>query len=567
MKNTEIAQIFYKISDLLQLKGIDWTPRAYRNAAESIEMLSEDIDELYKKKQLNKIQGVGKSLEEKIIEYLETGKIETYERLKKEIPVDFDSLSRIPYLGPKKIKVLYEELNIKNLKDLEKAVKNKKIRNLKGFGEKTEEEILTGIEMLSKIKGRQLLGYVLPIANEIKQELKKDKSIKQIELVGSLRRMKETIGDIDILVVSDKPKQVIDNFTSLKYVNKIQSKGKLKTTVFLDIGIDCDLRVFNKDQFGAAMMYFTGSKQHNIQLRKIAMKKKLKLNEYGLFKDDIYIAGKTEEEVYKKLNLQYVPPEMRENEGEIELAKNNNLPKLISKVYGDLQMHSTWSDGAYSIKDMAKAAKQLGHKYILITDHSLADLVIAQGLKESDFKKQAKEIDKVNKELNGIIVLKGVEANIKKDGNIDVPNKILKELDIVLGAIHSNFKMPKKEMTNRIMKAMENEHVDIIAHPTGRVIGKRNGFDLELDNIFEKAKQTNTILEIDCFANRMDLNYENIKRAIKNKVKLSIGTDSHSIEHLKFIELGLGTARRGWAQDKDIINSAKNIKELKKRLK
>ncbi|MFA5381744.1 MAG: DNA polymerase/3'-5' exonuclease PolX [Candidatus Micrarchaeia archaeon] len=567
MKNQEIANIFYKIADLLELKGVDWSPRAYRNAATSIEMLQEDIEILYKEKRLDSISGVGKSTKEKIIEYLETGKIGTYERLKKEIPVDFDSLKRIPSLGPKKIKILYEKLNITNLNELEKAVKNNKIKELDGFGEKSEEEILNGIQMLSRIKGRQLLGYVLPIANEIKSELKKEKSIKQIELVGSLRRMKETIGDIDILVVSDNPQKAMDKFTSLKYIEKIKSKGKLKSTAFLNIGIDCDFRIFNENEFGSAMMYFTGSKEHNIALRRIAMKNKLKLNEYGLFKDKKQEAGKTEKEVYSKLNLQYVPPELRENNGEIELAEKNKIPNLISKVYGDLQMHSTWSDGSNSIKEMALAAKKLGHKYILITDHSLADLVIAQGLKEIDFEKQAKEIDKVNKEVNGITVLKGVEANIRKDGSIDVPDNILKELDIVLGAVHSNFKMSEKDMTKRIMNAMENENVDIIAHPTGRVIGKRDGYNLNLDEIFEKAKQTNTTLEIDCYMDRLDLSADNIRRAIQKGVQLSIGTDSHSIDHLRFIELGIGTARKGWAQDKDIINSAKTVKDLIKKIK
>ncbi len=567
MKNREIARIFYEIADLLDLKGISWSPRAYRNAAQAIESLSEDIEVLYNKDKLENIPGVGKSIKEKIIEFIETGKIETHNKLKKEIPIEYYNLRKIPSLGPKKIKHLYEELNIKNLTDLEKAVKSKKIRKLDGFGEKSEEEILSGLQMLSRIKGRQLLGYVLPIANEIKQELKKDKTITQIEVVGSLRRMKETIGDIDILVVSNKPKQVMDKFTSLKYVEKIKSKGKTKSTVFLDIGIDCDLRIFNAEEFGAAMMYFTGSKEHNIALRRIAIKNKLKLNEYGLFKDKKSIVSKTEKDIYSKLNLQFVPPEMRENKGEVELAQKNKIPNLISKVYGDLQMHSKWSDGAYTIEEMAKAAKKLGHEYILITDHSLADLAIAQGLKESDFKKQAKEIDKLNKELSGITVLKGVEANIKKDGSVDVPNKILKELDIVLGAVHSNFKMPKDKMTERIMKAMENEHVDIIAHPTGRVIGKRNGYEVELDRIFEKAKQTDTILEIDCYANRLDLNADNVTRAIQQGVKLSIGTDAHSIDHLRFIELGIGTARRGWAQDKDIINTAKTVKDLKRKLK
>lgn len=572
MKNKEIARMLYEIADVLEVQEVQWKPRAYRKAARSIESLGEDIEEIYKKgkkEALENIPGVGVSIAEKIEEYLKTGKMRYYNTLKKKLPVDFDTLTRIPGLGPKKVKILYKKLGIRNIKDLEKAAKKGKIKGLEGFGEKSEQEILSGLGMLAKIKGRQLLGYMLPVAEQIRDELKKDKAVEQIELVGSLRRMKETIGDIDILVVSKHPKSVMDAFTSLKQVDKVIAKGESKSTIFLDAGVDCDLRVFKKEQFGAAMMYFTGSKAHNISLRKIVMKKGWKLNEYGLFKGKTQIAGKTEEDIYKKLGMQFIHPEMREDKGEIELAIKKKLPKLIgyNDVYGDLQMHSKWSDGANSIKEMAQAAKKLGHKYIAITDHSLSDLAIAHGLKESDFKKRAKEITETNKTVSGITVLQGVEANIRKDGSVDVPNKILKELDIVLAAVHSNFKMPKEKMTKRIMKAIDNEYVDILSHPTGRMIGKREPYQLDMGAVLDKAKETNTILEINAFPERLDLSPDYVREAVKRNIKISIGTDAHSTEHLKFIRYGIGTARRGWAEKKDIINTAKTVNELKKKLK
>ena len=572
MKNKEIARMLYEIADILEVQEVQWKPRAYRKAARSIESLGEDIEEIYKKgkkEALENIPGVGVSIAEKIEEYLKTGKRRYYNTLKKKLPVDFDTLTRIPGLGPKKVKILYKKLGIRNIKDLEKAAKKGKIKGLEGFGEKSEQEILSGLGMLAKIKGRQLLGYMLPVAEQIRDELKKNKAVEQIELVGSLRRMKETIGDIDILVVSKHPKSVMDAFTSLKQVDKVIAKGESKSTIFLDAGVDCDLRVFKKEQFGAAMMYFTGSKAHNISLRKIVMKKGWKLNEYGLFRGKTQIAGKTEEDMYKKLGMQFIHPEMREDKGEIELAIKKKLPKLIgyNDVYGDLQMHSKWSDGANSIKEMAQAAKKLGHKYIAITDHSLSDLAIAHGLKESDFKKQAKEITETNKTVSGITVLQGVEANIRKDGSVDVPNKILKELDIVLAAVHSNFKMPKEKMTKRIMKAIDNEYVDILSHPTGRMIGKREPYQLDMGAVLDKAKETNTILEINAFPERLDLSPEHVREAVKRNIKISIGTDAHSTEHLKFIRYGIGTARRGWAEKKDIINTAKTVNELKKKLK
>ena len=369
--------------------------------------------------------------------------------------------------------------------------------------------------------------------------------------------MKETVGDIDILVLTDSPRKVIDFFVNLPEVESRIVKGPKKATVFLKIGIDCDLRVFDKENYGAGMLYFTGSKQHNIQLRKIAISKGYKLNEYGLFsrKTKKIIASKTEEEMYKALGMDYIPPEMRENEGEVELAIKHKIPKLIDykDVKGDLHLHSNWSDGSNTIRAIAKKAKEMGYSYICITDHSAKALPVTGGMKESDFKKQRREIDSVR--IDGLKIFQGVEANIMPDGSIDLSNKVLSELDFVIAGIHSRFKMSRKDMTKRLITAIENEHVDIIAHPTGRLIGEREAYDLDFDEVLHAAKENKTILEITAFPNRLDLSSYYIRKAVSRGVKLSIGTDSHSIEQMWHMRLGIGTARRGWARKSDIINT------------
>ncbi|HDN95680.1 MAG TPA: DNA polymerase/3'-5' exonuclease PolX [Thermoplasmatales archaeon] len=563
MKNQEIAKILYEIADLLEIEGVEFKPRAYRRAAQNIESLSVDIEELYKKGQLDKIPGVGKSIAEKIKEYLETGKVRKLEELRKKIPVDIESLSAVEGLGPRMIKTLYEKLGVKNLDDLERVCKERRLRRLKGFGEKLERKILENIQLVKqRQQQRFLLGFVLPEANAIVEELKP--YVKKISLAGSIRRRKETIGDVDILAVADEPEYVMDLFTGMKRVEKVLAKGKTKSSVRLYGGIQVDLRIVEEESFGSALQYFTGSKEHNIEVRKIAIKHGYKLNEYGLFKGEKKIAGKDEEEVYKALGMQWIPPELRENRGEIEAALNGSLPKLVEyeDVKGDLQMHTKWSDGANTIEEMVQEAKKLGHKFIAITDH-VGSLKIAGGMDEEDVKEQAKEIEKIREKYDDIYIFHGVEANIMKDGSLDVSNSLLKEVDLVLASVHSAFRMDEKEMTKRVIKAIEHEYVDIIAHPTCRIIQKREPIKLDIEKVFEAAKENDVIMEINAYPDRLDLNDIHTKMAIEMGIKISIGTDAHSKEHLKFYELGVAVARRGWAEKKDIINTY-SIEELRK---
>jgi DNA polymerase (family 10) len=573
MKNAEIARILEEIAAMLEAEGVEWKPNAYRKAALTIATLSEDIEEVYKQGRLRELPGVGESIAQKIEEYLKTGKIKYYEELKQKYPIDFASFSKIEGLGPKTIVKLYKFLKIKNLEDLKKAINEHKIRDLPGFGEKSEEKIRKSIEIYEQTPQRQLLGFVLPEAETLKKKLEKSGLVERVEIVGSIRRMKETIGDIDILTIIKPgvdPMKVMDFFVSLPEIKEVTAKGPAKTSVALKIGMDCDLRVFEEKSFGAAMLYFTGSKEHNIEVRKIAIKKGYKLNEYGLFKDDTLIAGKSEEEIYEKLGMQYIPPEMREARGEVELALKNKLPKIVeyNEIKGDLHIHSKYSDGAESIKEIAEYAKKLGYEYIAITDHS-SNLKIAHGLSDEQYKKQFKEIEKVEKEV-GIKIFKGGEVDILKDGSLDISKETAKEMDFVIAAVHTNFSMSKEEMTNRVIKALRSKLVTILAHPTGKLLNQRPPYEIDLEKVFEVAKEEGVIMEINSFPDRLDLNSENIMLARRYGItKFSIGTDSHRLDHLHFMRLGIGTARRGWCTKEEIINtlSKEQLEEFFRRLR
>ena len=556
MKNFQLAKIFSEMAFLLEMKDVQFKPKAYQKAAQTIAVLATDIEKIYQENQLEQIPGVGKGIAKKIEEFIKTGKIKAHEKLKKECPVDLENLTAVEGLGPKMIRVLYKKLGIKNLDDLEKKARAEKIRNLEGFGEKTEQNILKGIEFAKKSKGRFLLGFILPIIKEIEKKLSELKEIEQINLAGSVRRKKETIGDADILIASSEPKKIMDYFVKMPGVIKIWGKGKTKSSIRLTEGFDVDLRVVDKKSFGSALQYFTGSKEHNILLRRIAIEKKYKLNEYGLFQGKRYLTGRTEKDIYKKLGLDYIEPELREANGEIEAAKNKNLPKLIgyNEIQGDLHCHTDWSDGKENILTMAQAAQKRGLKYLAITDHT-GSLKIANGLDAKKLLRQKKEIDKINRKLKGIKILSGAEVNIKPNGTLDIDNQTLSKLDFVVAGVHSNFKMDKNEMTERILRAMRNKNVKVIAHPTGRIIQKREGYLLDLEKIFQEAVKTKTALEINSWPQRLDLNDENIRKAVHARVKLSINTDAHSISHFDFLKFGIAQARRGWAERKNIINS------------
>ncbi|PIZ44773.1 DNA polymerase III [Candidatus Wolfebacteria bacterium CG_4_10_14_0_2_um_filter_39_18] len=571
MANRELAKIFNEIALYFEMDGAPFKPQAYEKAAINLETLSEDVKDIYKKggrEALEEIPGVGKNIADKVIEYIKVGRIKEYEKLKKKTPVSIDELISVEGIGPKGVSYLYKKLKIKNLKDLERAAKAGKIRNLPNFGKKKEQNILEGIEFVKRSKGRFLLGEILPKVQEIISELKKLKEIKQISEAGSVRRRKETIGDVDILITSPNPKKVIDYFTVMPGVVKIWGKGPTKASVRLSVGvgIDVDLRVLPNSQFGSALQYFTGSKEHNIILRKIAIDKGLKLNEYGLFRGPKMIAGRTEKEVYAALKMDYIEPELRENQGEIEAAlrqargKPNGLPKIIGykDILGDLHCHSNWDGGNNSIEEMAKTAQKMGYQYIGIADHTKF-LRIENGLNEKQLIERNKEIDKINKKFQAsgskFQVLKGCEANIMADGSIDIDDKVLAQMDFVIAGVHSQMKMLKVQMTKRIIRAMKNPNVDIISHPTGRILKKRDEYEIDFDELLKIVKETGTILEINAFPVRLDLNDVHIKKAKQAGVKMVINTDAHKKEHLRFIEYGISQARRGWAEKRDVINT------------
>lgn len=569
MLNQQIAKIFEDIADLLEMKDVAFKPRAYRRAASAISSLPEDVGEIYKKgglPALEEIFGVGKNLALHIEEFIKTGKIKGFEQLKKKMPVAVSELVSIEGVGPKIIKKLYEHLKIRNLKDLEKAARGHRIQRIKGLGPKVEKNILQGLLVVKGRPKRFLLGDVLPEAQEIKQVLKNFPHIKEVEVAGSIRRGKETIGDIDILAIASQPRKIIDFFVKLPQVKKVIAHGDTKGAVILKSGIDCDLRVLQPESYGAALMYFTGSKAHNIKLRQLVLKHNWKLSEYGLFSGKKMIAGRTEREIYDKLKLPFIEAELREDGGEIEAAQENKLPKLVKlkDIQGLFHVHSEWSfgDGHDKIIDIARACQKMGFKYVIISDH-VGTLAIAGGMKERDLWRQKKEIDKLNLWLKNFKILWSAEVNILKDGKLDVRDEVLEKMDVVIAAIHSAFRMPKDEMTQRIIKAMKNKNVDIIAHPTGRLILKREPYKVDIVKIIQAAKKYKVALEINAQPIRLDLRDADVKMAVDAGVKLAIGSDAHHLDDLRYFEFGVITARRGWAQKADILNTWPTQKVVK----
>lgn len=569
MNNLEIAQIFYEIADLLEIKGVRFKPRAYRRAAQTIETLPETLSEIYGRGELEKIPRIGSSIATKIREILDTGELEYLEELREELPQGLRELVEIEGIGPKMALTLHRELKISSIDQLETAAKQGRLRGLRGFGEKTEENILQGIAMYRSAQERFLLGYTLPMALELKEQLEKCGSVNRISLAGSIRRRKETIGDVDILVTSGEPLKVMDSFVTLPQVKRVIAKGTTKSTVLLTNNLQVDLRVVDGESFGSALQYFTGSKEHNIKLRELALKRSWKLSEYSLQDKETNkrVAGENEESIYRSLGLSYIEPELRENRGEVEAALEGKLPRLIGYkgVRGDLHVHTDWSDGAYSIREMADEAKRLGIEYLAVCDHSKT-LRIARGLTEEGLTKQMKEIRKVNDEMEGFTILSGVEVNIKADGSLDIENRVLMDLDIVVASVHSGFKQPREEMTKRVLTAIHNDYVNVIGHPTGRIINKREPYQIDLSKVFEAASAQRVFMEINAFPNRLDLSYIDCLKAKDYGVKMAIGTDAHNKDQLRYIELGVATARRGWLEPEEVVNTL-TAEELKTALK
>lgn len=556
MKNQEIAKIFYEIADFLDIQGVPFKPNAYRRAARIIEELQEDLANIKKRGELTEIQGIGKNLALKIDEYLKTGKIGLHNRLKGEVPEGLLDIIAVPGLGPKTAGYLYKEKGISSLEALEKAARERRLRQMKGFGQKTEENVLKGIEMLKRMKGRILLGEALSIAEEVIEEIKSKCRVEKISVAGSVRRMKETIGDVDILVVAKEQDKIMDAFSNLSGVKDVIVKGSTKTSVYLHEDLQADLRVVDSASYGAALQYFTGSKDHNIHLRKIAQKMGLKVNEYGLFQGEEKIAGETEEELYKTLGMSYIEPELREDSGEIEASLKGKLPELVQleDIRGDLHVHSDWSDGSESIEDLAKIAQSMGYEYFAVADHSKS-LKVAGGLDEDELMLQVKEIRKINRRMKDFRILAGIEVDILGNGELDLDDSVLKKMDVVVGAVHSRFTMPQKEMTERILKAMSNENLDVLAHPTGRLLGRRDPYDMDLTRIMRESVETKTAFEINCFPDRLDLNGPHSKQAKEMGAKISLGTDTHAASNLYFMKYGVGIARRGWLEPEDVLNT------------
>ncbi len=562
-KNSLVAYLLEQLADYSEMEDDQpYRARAYRRAAQTINSTEEDVEELAKKGALRELPGVGEAIENKIREILATGKLATLEKLKQRTPVDVTSLTRVEGIGPKTVKALYKELHVKNLDDLENAIKGGKLVDFKGLGIKDPQLLLERIQNARQQTHRILLVEAEVIAKRVEAQLSKLEGIKQFAIAGSYRRKKETIGDLDILVETDRPGEVVERFTKTDEVREVMLAGEYKASVKFAKNLQVDLRVVEGKSWGAALLYFTGSKSHNIELRTVALRKKYHLNEYGLFKDDnvTFVAGKTEQEVYKALDMDYIVPEMRENRGEIQASLAHRLPKLVEEkdIRGDLQMHTVWSDGSQTVKEMAETARARGYEYIAITDH-IGGLKIAGALDADQIKEQGKEIEKLNKEYEkrelDFRVIHGAEVNIKADGSLDMPDSILKEIELVLASIHSGFKDDEQKIMRRFTGALENENVDMIAHPSGRLILGRSGYKFNLRELIEKALSTETVLEIDAYPNRLDLNDQNAFEAIKAGCTLSIDTDSHESSELAYMKGGVDLARKAWAKPSDILNT------------
>jgi len=580
MENLEIAKVLYEISDILEMIGKPadrFRVVSYREAARTIEAFSTNLKNM-SEEQIDAIPGVGKSILLKIKEMLKTGELKYLEKLRKKIPAGFLELMRVPGLGPSKIKLLYKKLKIESVEDLEIEARRGKIAKIPTFGKKTEENILRGIAEIHRFRDRFPLGKIYPYAESMANALKESKICEKVELAGSIRRFREDIGDIDILVTSKKPKLAIATFINLPQVQTILAKGVTKATVVTKIGIHADLRVVKAGQFGSALYYFTGSKDHNVAVRQIANSKGLTINEYGVYKIlggkigarklGRRIAGQTEEELFKSVGLPYIVPELRENRGEIEAAMQNKLPKLIQygQIKGDLHLHTKFSDGSNTVLEMAEKAKELGYGYIAITDHTRT-IGVTGGLAEKDIPDYLRKVRAEAKKIHGIEILVGMEVDIRKDGTLDVPDRLLREMDIVIASVHTSFSMPEEEMTKRVIRAMQNKYVNLFDHPTGRLIQEREPYKIDLDAVMKSARETGVLLELNAFWNRLDLNDVNCRKAVYDYgLKIIINSDSHNIGQMENMRFGIATARRGWLRKNDVINTL-GFEEFMKALK
>ncbi|HKU48561.1 MAG TPA: DNA polymerase/3'-5' exonuclease PolX [Nitrososphaera sp.] len=566
-KNADIARALRELGFLMELEGgdgdinnnIQYKARAYYKAADTIANLTVNVSELYEKggtEALLQIPSVGKAIAGKLEQFIKEGGIAQLDELKKKIPVNTDELQGIEGLGPKTIKLLYDRLQITDLAGIERAAAEGRLRTVPGFTERKEKDMLNRIEFFRRGKGRRIIGDVYPLVKQIESRILKVEGVTKAVAAGSVRRMRETIGDIDYLVLSGNPEAVLDFFVGMPEVDEVIARGPAKAFVKLAVGIDADLLVVPSESWGSALQYFTGSKEHSVELRRIAIARGLRLNEWGVYRGDSRIAGESEEQVYRALGLQWIPPEMRENRGELELALKGAVPKLIEygSLKGDLQVHTERSDGTATMEQMAAAARQFGLDYIAITDHTKS-LALAGGLDEEELLDQANRATELSDRLEEMRVLSSAEVNIMKDGSLDIPNNVLDKLDVVGAAIHSHFSLPIEAQTERLVRAARNPSVDILFHPTGRLINKREGYPVDIEKVIDAALDTGTALEIDAHYDRLDLKDEYARMAVQKGVRLTIDSDAHHPIHFAYLTFGIAQARRGWATADDVLNT------------
>jgi DNA polymerase (family 10) len=567
--NADIAAIFEEIADLLEIQNENpFRIRAYRNAARQVEGMGVPVaDMVAKDEDLTELPGIGADLAAKIKEIVATGHCQALEKLRKQVAPSVTELLKIPGLGPKRVRTLYDQLKVKTVGQLAKLAKAGRVRELAGFGAKTEQTILEALAAHVTQQKRFKLAIAAQYAEPLWKFLEQATGVQQVVLAGSYRRCKETVGDLDILVTAEEARQVMERFTAYDDVRKVLAKGDTRSTVILKCGLQVDLRVVDPDCYGAALQYFTGSKAHNIEIRRLGQQKQLKINEYGVFKGDKRIAGKTEESVYRAVDLAWIPPELRENRGEIEAARAGKLPKLVERkdLRGDLHAHTKATDGHNTLREMAEAARAHGLDYIAITEHS-RHLTVAHGLDVRHLRQQMQEIDKLNAQLKGITLLKGIEVDILEDGSLDLPDDVLGELDIVVGAVHSQFKLARTKQTARILKAMDHPHFTLLAHPSGRLIDQREAYDVDMLKIIRQARARGCFLELNAHPERLDLLDSHCQLAKEEGVLIAISSDAHTLQDFDNLYYGVGQARRGWLEKKDVLNT-RSLKELRGLLK